>query len=491
MDDRVDLIYFEPQIAQDLDEAEKKLMLESGMESADYLRFLAEESGNVAGKPSGVNAAVVSLDVGKLPPAMALCADHGMFSIQVLAKALDVWGLTAIPINNPEAADAKADPTREHAFICNLREHWFTIREIWGQWWNLNSIFSAPEPLSPFYLSAFLGTLQEQGYSIFVVRGQLPAEPHPDSITRDGPGRWLTPEGARMEHESSQKLKQQGFLKAAYKGVLTKASEMGNVVRLQTAGAKRAHQGEDEFEGGEDPDLARALAASLADREDHDMAAVGGSGQRGGFDGGLQGGQSNLDALHDDEDADLAAAIAASLADHGQQAQQAQQQQQQSGHAGAHQQQPDRGGPQTGAAQLTAAVAAGLQQHTQHAPPVPGGAASEPESTAAASVAPLRPAPAKGGTQPDLPQLGPEPEPGQEGTIEVGLRLPDGSRHTRRFLAEQHTVGHVAALAAAQGVDMARHRLALRFPRRVFDDLGKTLQEAGISDKEMLQLETC
>ena len=38
------------QIAQDLDEAEKKLMLESGMESADYLRFLAEESGNVAGK---------------------------------------------------------------------------------------------------------------------------------------------------------------------------------------------------------------------------------------------------------------------------------------------------------------------------------------------------------------------------------------------------------------------------------------------------------
>ena len=40
------------QIAQDLDEAEKKLMLESGMESADYLRFVAEESGNVAGKVS-------------------------------------------------------------------------------------------------------------------------------------------------------------------------------------------------------------------------------------------------------------------------------------------------------------------------------------------------------------------------------------------------------------------------------------------------------
>ena len=45
------------------------------------------------------------------------------------------------------------------------------------QWWNLNSIFSAPEPLSPFYLSAFLGTLQEQGYSIFVVRPALHVAP--------------------------------------------------------------------------------------------------------------------------------------------------------------------------------------------------------------------------------------------------------------------------------------------------------------------------
>jgi hypothetical protein len=53
------------------------------------------------------------------------------------------------------------------------------------------------------------------------------------------------------------------------------------------------------------------------------------------------------------------------------------------------------------------------------------------------------------------------------GAIEVGLRLPDGARYTRRFLASKHTVGHVAALAAAQGVDMARHQLALRFPRRV------------------------
>lgn len=45
-----------------------------------------------------------------------------MFSIQVLSKALEVWGLRAISINSPEAAAAKADPTHEHAFICNLKE---------------------------------------------------------------------------------------------------------------------------------------------------------------------------------------------------------------------------------------------------------------------------------------------------------------------------------------------------------------------------------
>ena len=38
------------------------------------------------------------------------------------------------------------------------------------------------------------------------------------------------------------------YVQAAYKGVLAKASEVGNVVRLQTAGAKRAHQEEDDFE---------------------------------------------------------------------------------------------------------------------------------------------------------------------------------------------------------------------------------------------------
>lgn len=40
------------------------------------------------------------------------------------------------------------------------------MRRIHDQYWNLNSIYTAPEPLSTFYLSAFLGSLQQQGYTV-------------------------------------------------------------------------------------------------------------------------------------------------------------------------------------------------------------------------------------------------------------------------------------------------------------------------------------
>ena len=60
-------------------------------------------------------------------------AEDGMFSSQVLLRTLDAWGLAAVPLDSPEAAAAKAEPQREQAFICNLREHWFTVRQLYGQ----------------------------------------------------------------------------------------------------------------------------------------------------------------------------------------------------------------------------------------------------------------------------------------------------------------------------------------------------------------------
>lgn len=78
-----------------------------------------------------------------------------------------------------------------------MQEHWFALRKIDGDWWNLNSLLRAPQPLSQFYLSAYLDSLREQGYSIFVVQGLFPSSSQePLSAAGDGPGRWYTPEEA-------------------------------------------------------------------------------------------------------------------------------------------------------------------------------------------------------------------------------------------------------------------------------------------------------
>ncbi|TRY72970.1 hypothetical protein TCAL_15693, partial [Tigriopus californicus] len=52
----------------------------------------------------------------------------------------------------------------QSAFICNYREHWFTIRRIGNQWFNLNSLLTGPELVSDTYLSLFLAQLQQVTY---------------------------------------------------------------------------------------------------------------------------------------------------------------------------------------------------------------------------------------------------------------------------------------------------------------------------------------
>ena len=162
-------------IAVEFDERERNLMRESGVESADFLKYMAEDSGNAA-------------------------AD-GNYSIQVLTRALETWNLKCIPVMSQEAGTAWQAPQRERAFICNLDRHWLTLRrcDIADQnvhagaatgWWNFNSTFPAPRPISDLYLTEFLHQLKDEGYGIFVCRGVLP-EPRTgkraqrDSTVRD------------------------------------------------------------------------------------------------------------------------------------------------------------------------------------------------------------------------------------------------------------------------------------------------------------------
>ncbi|CAN7999676.1 unnamed protein product, partial [Ixodes hexagonus] len=137
-------------LARQIDEQERETMAEGGVNSDDYRHFLHQPSGN--------------LD------------DSGYFSVQVIASALKVWGLDIVPYSSSDAIAqaAQADPTQQQAYICNYKEHWFTIRKLGGLWFNLNSLLPGPEPISSTYLALFLVQLQQEGYSIFVVVGALP-----------------------------------------------------------------------------------------------------------------------------------------------------------------------------------------------------------------------------------------------------------------------------------------------------------------------------
>lgn len=148
-------------IARQMDEEERKRMAESGVDSEDYQRFLEQPSGNMD--------------------------DSGYFSVQVISSALKVWELELIPYNStePEALMAQNDPSQMKAYICNYKGHWFTIRKIGKQWFNLNSMLNGPQLISDTYLAMYLAQLLQEGYSIFIVIGALPQCPAEDILTRN------------------------------------------------------------------------------------------------------------------------------------------------------------------------------------------------------------------------------------------------------------------------------------------------------------------
>jgi ataxin-3 len=105
--------------------------------------------------------------------------DSGFFSIQVLQNALKIFDIELIPYASQHAIaqQARVDPQSVQAYICNLREHWLTIRRFGTQYFDLNSISTVPKLISNTYLSLYLAQLQQSGYSIFIIHGDLLPSP--------------------------------------------------------------------------------------------------------------------------------------------------------------------------------------------------------------------------------------------------------------------------------------------------------------------------
>lgn len=258
------------EVARELDEAERKVMAESGVDSADYLRFMGEQSGNVSAS--------------------------GDFSIQVLERCLMWHGLAPVSVESPEGVGALHAPLQEYAFIANLAQHWFTIRRLElrmpGGWYNFNSVLPAPAPVSDLYLENFLAQLRAEGFTVFAIRPAQAGGAWPDTshlyLRPSTTGEWLTKEQCVSRTKAAERARTVGRGNAAVNGILQSAGA-GGTLQLRAPGPPRALGGDDE-----DPELAAALAASLADRRGGGAPAAPPSGG---------------------EDAELARAIAASLAE--------------------------------------------------------------------------------------------------------------------------------------------------------------------------------
>ena len=69
----------------------------------------------------------------------------------MIERALETYSLSLEAV---QASDSEA--SAESAYIANLNEHWFTIRRVGAQSFNLNSLFSEPQLLQPTHLGMFL-----------------------------------------------------------------------------------------------------------------------------------------------------------------------------------------------------------------------------------------------------------------------------------------------------------------------------------------------
>lgn len=197
--------------------------------------------------------------------------DSGMFSVQVVSAALQVWGLQLTPFTTA-AASFREDPTSGAAYICNMREHWFTIRRLGFQWFNLNSLLAFPELLSNTYLALFLAQLQNQGYCIYLVEGPLPPCTADTKIAAHPVTQAIKPpllselpdEGQRQEVPGTEDdiSQEDADLAAAVAASLAEAG--GSVAGQVTAGEGRRLGGEEEET--EASQLERALQMSLTEQ---------------------------------------------------------------------------------------------------------------------------------------------------------------------------------------------------------------------------------
>merc|ERR1719316_2558561 len=98
----------------------------------------------------------------------------GFFNVQVMQAVLSRAGYTMQPAGGENGLTDKDDTAKETAFILNKREHWFSLRRIGMEWFDLNSCMRTPQHYTAADVRFHIRDAVQQGYSVFVVRGAFP-----------------------------------------------------------------------------------------------------------------------------------------------------------------------------------------------------------------------------------------------------------------------------------------------------------------------------
>lgn len=109
----------------------------------------------------------------------------GFFNVQVIKVALQRAGYEMERINSESGKTAKLDPKKQHGFICNKREHWFALRRIGREWFDLNSCLRTPKHFTDSDLEHNISEATREGYAVFAVTGSFPRsalEDEPDKL---------------------------------------------------------------------------------------------------------------------------------------------------------------------------------------------------------------------------------------------------------------------------------------------------------------------
>ena len=234
--------------------------------------------------------------------------DSGYFSIQVMEQALMIWGIELVPFKSSLefAQQIQQDICSSDGYICNLNQHWYTLRRFGGsraRWYNLNSTLKTPAYVTETYLELLLTQITEQGYSIYIIRGNLPPS-DADLYARENP----IPAKEFVKFEKSETINLDDDMDEEMRKAIKESLKEGDDDEVQKAiqlslGQKSDLKGKQKrVKVSEDDDeIEKAIQASL-------MPNIS---NLGGESSDLQGSSKRLDK-HNEED-DIQRAIEMSL----------------------------------------------------------------------------------------------------------------------------------------------------------------------------------